>query len=385
MTNSLFLGLLFLPVLFGCSGPQHSGEQRDAHAEVRKALNPENGTYRIENEWVRLANGRAETMIVPGTSSKTITKLSAQPVYGDLDGNGDLDAVLLLVQQDGGSGSFFYLSAALNLNGSYQGTNAVFLGDRIAPQAIEIRTGRIVVLYSDRRPNEPMVDTPSVSKTKRLHIKYGRLEEIPSASEGSRLEQGWVTIGHEVRSFLPCREKAQRWLLGDSLALPEIMAVYQQTLADLPPYAPLFMVLTGVSAPRPEDGFGNDYGAAFRADKLLEADPRGYCRNELIVVESPAPGERIATLLKVTGKARGAWYFEGDFPLLLTDAAGQILGQGFATAQGPWMTKDWVSFTGILDVPKSHDQGWGWIILKKDNPNDRPELDDAVAIPILLE
>ena len=51
-----------------------------------------------------------------------------------------------------------------------------------------------------------------------------------------------MTIGHEVRSFLPCRETAQRWLLGDSPALPEIMAAYPQALPESPPYSPLFMV-----------------------------------------------------------------------------------------------------------------------------------------------
>ncbi len=384
MNNPFFLGLLFFPVLFGCSGSLHTGGQRTVHAEVRKASDPGNGTYRIENEWVRLADGRSETEIVPGASSKTITTLFAQPVYGELAGNGDVDAVLLLAQQSGGSGSFFYVSVALNVGGSYQGTNAVFLGDRIAPQKIEIRTGRIIVLYKDRRPDEPMVATPSVSKTKRLRIEDGRLEEIPPASEGDRLEQGWVTIGHEVRSFLPCRQTAQRWLLGDSPALPEIMAAYPEVLPDSPPYSPLFMVLAGVSAPRPEDSFANDYGGTFRAGQLVEADPLGRCRSELIVVESPAPGERISAPFKVTGKARGSWYFEGDFPLLLTDAVERVLAQGFATAQSPWMTQEWVPFAGALDLQKSPAQGWGWLILKKDNPSDRPELDDAVAIPVLL-
>ena len=385
MKPLFFLGLLFFPLLFGCAISLHDGGRRTVYAEVQNTSPPENGTYLIENEWVRIADGRAETETAPGASSKTVTTLFAQPVYGDLDGNGEADAALLLIRKGGGSGSFFYVSSTLNVDGAYQGTNSVFLGDRIAPQNIEIRSGRIIVLYKDRRPDEAMVATPSVSKTKRLRLEAGRLKEIPPASEGDRLEQGWVTIGHEVRSFLPCRETEQRWLLGDSPALPEIMATYPQALPDSPPYSPLFMVLAGVSASRPEDGFGNDYGAAFRASQLVEADPRGHCRSELIVVENPAPGQRIDAPLKVVGKARGSWYFEGDFPLLLTDAVGRVLAQGFATAQSPWMTMEWVPFTGVLDVQKPHAQGWGWLILKKDNPSDQSELDDTVVIPVLLE
>ncbi|WP_175498349.1 Gmad2 immunoglobulin-like domain-containing protein [Desulfuromusa kysingii] len=242
------------------------------------------------------------------------------------------------------------MSSALNVGGDYQGTNAVFLGDRIAPQSVEIRSGSIIVLYKDRRADEAMVTMPLISKTKRLSFEAGRLKEIFPADEDNQLEQGWVTIGHEVRSFLPCRKTEQHWLLGDSPALPEIMATYQQALSDFPPYPPLFMMLAGVSAPLPEDGFGNDYETAFRANQLVEADPQGHCRSEFIVVESPAPSQHINASIKVGGKARGSWYFEGDFPLLLTNAAGQVLAQGFATAQSPWMTNEWVPFTGVLGL-----------------------------------
>lgn len=385
MNNLFILGLLLLPLLFSCSSSLNNSGQKTVHAEEQKTSNIENGTYRIENKWVRLVDGRAETEIVPGVASKTITTLFASTEYGDLNGDANADAALLLVQQGGGSGSFFYVSAALKAGGGYQGTNAVFLGDRIAPQKFGIKNGIINVLYNERLPDEPMVATPSVSKTKRLRIKGDRLEEITPPREDERLEQGWVIIGHEVRSFLPCREKTQHWLLGDSPALPEIMAAYSQSRQDLPPYLPHFMVLAGVSASPPEDGFGNDYGAAFRAKHLVAADPQGHCRSELIVVDNPAPGTRIITPLKVTGKARGLWYFEGDFPLLLTDAMGRVLAKGFATAQGPWMTKDWVPFTGTLNIQKHQIQDWGWLILKKDNPSDRPELDDAVAIPVILK
>jgi hypothetical protein len=64
------------------------------------------------------------------------------------------------------------------VNSKYQGTNAVLLGDRIAPQTIDIRNGVVIANYADRRSNESMTTPPSIGKSKYLAIKEGRLEEI---------------------------------------------------------------------------------------------------------------------------------------------------------------------------------------------------------------
>jgi hypothetical protein len=45
---------------------------------------------------------------------------------------------LLITHDPGGSGTFYYVAAAINVNKRYQGTNAVLLGDRIAPMDIGI-------------------------------------------------------------------------------------------------------------------------------------------------------------------------------------------------------------------------------------------------------
>lgn len=204
-------------------------------------------------------------------------------------------------------------------------------------------------------------------------------------NEDSQQVSGWVVIGHEVRTFQPCRDNVPHWLNGDSPALAEIMTEYNLALSDSLHYAPKFMILAGTSQPKSDAGFAHDYPASFRASQLVEVDPQGYCRNENIEVERPLPGERVGEALSVFGKARGSWYFEGDFPLLLTDAAGRVIARGFATAQDPWMTSDWVPFIGVLPNPEAHTGSWGWLILKKDNPSDRAELDDEVAIPVLLK
>ena len=104
-------------------------------------------------------------------------------------------------------------------------------------------------------------------------------------------------------------------------------------------------------------------------------------KKEMIQVEAPQPGEAVRSPLTVRGKARGPWYFEGDFPLILRDHRGEILARGIASANGEWMTDDFVPFEGRLEfvTPK---QMAGDLILQKDNPSDRRELDDSLIIPV---
>lgn len=116
------------------------------------ASHPLNTTYTIEGREIRLQNGRFEAAAAHDSATKIRTVVFGKPVYGDLDG--DEDAALFLVHDPGGSGTFYYVAAALNVNGQYIGTNAELLGDRIAPQGVAIRNGVVAASYADRRPGE---------------------------------------------------------------------------------------------------------------------------------------------------------------------------------------------------------------------------------------
>ena len=99
-------------------------------------------------------------------------------VVGDLNGDSTADTAFILVNQGGGSGSFYYVAVALRTDNGYKGTNAVLLGDRIAPQTTEIRDGVLIVNYADRRENEPYTARPSVGVSKYLRVVNRTLTEI---------------------------------------------------------------------------------------------------------------------------------------------------------------------------------------------------------------
>jgi hypothetical protein len=244
------------------------------------AADPLNATYSIEGDTIRLQGGRSEIATTPHSAITKKTAVYGKTVYGDLNGDGNEDAAILLIHDPGGSGTFFYVAGALNIHGEFQGTNAVLLGDRITPRDLQIRNGVLITKYADRRPGEPMAATPSVHTSQYLILKDAQLAGIAPLEEGDKIVEGWVTIGHEVRSFKSCLQKKELWLQGDSPALSQIMVAYGEARPNPKLYLPLFMVLAGKTAIPPTHGFGAEYEAAFMATQLVRIMPGGNCSRE---------------------------------------------------------------------------------------------------------
>ncbi|PJE64544.1 MAG: hypothetical protein COU90_01750 [Candidatus Ryanbacteria bacterium CG10_big_fil_rev_8_21_14_0_10_43_42] len=107
---------------------------------------------------------------------------------------------------------------------------------------------------------------------------------------------------------------------------------------------------------------------------------------DLIRINSPRPNQSIESPLTIIGEARGSWFFEASFPVFLTDWDGRIIAQGIATAEGEWMTTDFVPFKAVLvfTVDENVYSTRGTLILQKDNPSGLPEHDDALEIPVVF-
>ncbi len=110
-------------------------------------------------------------------------------------------------------------------------------------------------------------------------------------------------------------------------------------------------------------------------------------KRDLIVLDTPKPLATVASPITLTGKARGYWFFEASFPVVVVDWDGRIVGEGVATAEGDWMTEDFVPFRATVSYtiePDTYSKK-GAIILMRDNPSGLPENDDALEIPIVFE
>ncbi len=111
----------------------------------------------------------------------------------------------------------------------------------------------------------------------------------------------------------------------------------------------------------------------------------GEDENGVIVIDYPRSEDKISSPLIVTGKAVGNWFFEGDFPVIVTDWDGMIIGEGYATAKGDWMTEDFVEFEGTIEFTRGESSMYknnGIVIFLKDNPSGLPRNDDAREIQI---
>ena len=110
----------------------------------------------------------------------------------------------------------------------------------------------------------------------------------------------------------------------------------------------------------------------------------GEDKSNLIRITDPRPNQEITSPLIVTGEARGTWYFEATFPIVVVDWDGLIIGEGYAEAQSNWMTEDFVPFRGTVTFKTPSYKNYGTLILQKSNPSGLPEHDDALEIPILF-
>jgi hypothetical protein len=252
---------------------------------VKEALDYKNITYNIEGKDVTLVDGKAESQIKEGYAAKVTTRIFEASTQGDLNGDGLDDAAVVLTQDSGGSGIFYYIAVAIKNTQGYAGSNAILLGDRIAPQNNQIKNNILTVNYADRKPGEDFSTKPSVGKS--LYLEY----------------------------------------------------------------------------------FNN----------RLIAQP------EALQVLSPKPYEAVNSSLTISGQARGTWFFEASFPVVLKNAKGEIIAQGIAKTIVNWMTENFVPFTAVLNFSAQESQSAGVLVLKKDNPSGLPENDMSYEIPVVFK
>jgi len=136
-----------------------------------------NGTFIFEDASVTLKNGSFSQPVVPGSVSAEDTTLTSTVGYGDINNDGKEDAVVTLIQNAGGTGTFIYIAGYISGPIGYKGTNSVYVGDRIQPKSIVVDKGEITFNYLERKPEEPMDAEPSISTYKSYSYSDGTLVE----------------------------------------------------------------------------------------------------------------------------------------------------------------------------------------------------------------
>jgi hypothetical protein len=172
----IVLALLVAALVFtaACSAPvvevkSSGGSNADVAPLTEEVLR--NAEYRgIYQEPVHLTDGKYEgEPFVEGGASRPTVAFTDAFALGDLDSDGVDDAVVVLVESSGGSGSFLYLAAVLNRDGNPENVTTQSLGDRGQVQKLSIESGQMVIEMIAHGPDDPMCcPTQEVTLTYRL-------------------------------------------------------------------------------------------------------------------------------------------------------------------------------------------------------------------------
>ncbi len=105
--------------------------------------------------------------------------------------------------------------------------------------------------------------------------------------------------------------------------------------------------------------------------------------SDLIIVDSPKVNDKLPGVIEISGKARGTWFFEASFPIVLFDGDGNLVAQVAATTTKEWMTTEFVPFTAKINfnVPKT---SIGRLVFVKDNPSGLKENDASFEVSVTL-
>ncbi len=143
-----------------------------------------NATYQgIYEEPVTLTDGTYEgkPFVEGGASQPTVTLIPEPVGYGDLNGDGQAEAAVLLAENSGGSGTFVYLAAVAAQDGTpqnmaTQNVATTLLGDRVQVKSLTIEDGQIVVKEVTHGPDDPMC-CPSQEVVKTFELQGDQLVE----------------------------------------------------------------------------------------------------------------------------------------------------------------------------------------------------------------
>jgi heat shock protein HslJ len=221
---ALFLAGLIL--VTGCSETTTS-KAAAAGSETIPPLTYEtlkNAAYRgIYAEAVQLTDGHyeGEPFVQGGASRPTVTFTDAYDL-DDLNGDGLDDAVVVLVENSGGSGNFRYLAVVLNRDGNPENVATQSLGDRVQIQSVTIDGTEITVKAVAHGPDDPMC-----CPTQEVTLTYSfdgeqlvKVSEETAAAEAEIIDITWqwaelIETEPASQSLVPDPENYTLVLLSD--------------------------------------------------------------------------------------------------------------------------------------------------------------------------
>ncbi|MYD93674.1 MAG: hypothetical protein F4Y02_08275 [Chloroflexi bacterium] len=124
---------------------------------------------------IRLVDGMGTLVYGEGaTERETVGLIDDAVAFGDLDGDGNADAAVVVYTSGGGSGAFIYLAAVLDRDGAPSQAARAYLGDRVRVESLRISDGQVLVQILAHGPGDGLC-CPSVRTTSTFALREGGL------------------------------------------------------------------------------------------------------------------------------------------------------------------------------------------------------------------
>lgn len=186
-----------------------SAGNKEPQRLTSRKLTPDKSCFTFDGKVICLNNGISEKKADVNSAGKIITRYTGTNSTGDLNGDGKNDMIVILTQETGGSGTFYYAAVISSENNKYRGSNAVFLGDRIKIKRIEIDKGVAVISYLGHPKNESMASNPTKEFSMKLQFKSGVLSAEPENDSYAGKKWKWdKTVLNNDKIIVPKQKEA---------------------------------------------------------------------------------------------------------------------------------------------------------------------------------
>ena len=144
-----------------------------------------NGSYRgIYDDPVTLEDGSYEGEPSGGASRPSVRLVRDFRLTGDLNGDGQQEAVVLLSESSGGTGNSNYLAAVGRRDGAIFNLGTALVGDRVQIMDARVIDGKVEINVVQAGPNDPMC-CPSQKATRRWSLTASGFVESEPAITGT--------------------------------------------------------------------------------------------------------------------------------------------------------------------------------------------------------
>ena len=166
--------LVLLLMLTSC------GEETAGPLKALTVVGLRNAKYR--SEWpkdgvAKLVDGAFQEEYPDSALALRIWLVPKRAAFGDLNGDGVADAVVVLAAHGGGTGVFMTLEAVTNDNGTPKHVATADLGDRTRVRSVVIESGEIAVDAVTHGSDDPMF-RPTLQVTKKYRLRGMEMEDM---------------------------------------------------------------------------------------------------------------------------------------------------------------------------------------------------------------